>query len=656
MVQYEGHLPSLPDLPQPVVGNAPDAPTVFTDGSFSTPRYPSYSLSSAGIWWPQRTLIEQPLTQLEGDYTISKQTSDGVELLTFTQGSSSSSSRTELLGLNAALFSGVPFFAALDSSVVLRTAQAILDYLSLHDNLLRHRARLPQSVADLPTIPTLRRQLAFMPNSDYWLIFWRAVVSRGVEGIRLKKTKGHALEPHNRQWLADHPELRGEAIHNKRADRLADDARERFFHPNVRRLSTILVERHKQYVVFVRAIMAIIGRVHIVSQELRRAQTAIGQHLDRSLPNTLTFKPLWYDHSLHYHGLQFTCSQSMLSIFLSRHASAAIVSPFAKLLMFGRFAHTQNSSGLTWLELFILSISFADNPMSLLRSSTAQAQKPIARQLREFIAAASDFVKFALTPNHQAIFRASTKQPNRLAAFGYYNRVAHTCAHIFIGRETQSKLHLVMLALKAPLTRDQHEAYTANNLVIKAQKFVGHHLYHGGSAIAHLALKLKAELRSACCSLAQAPDQPCCNFCPQGHARSSTNQFCALNTTKSIWCFNCKGSHSATSWTCQCGVVWHQCHAHFSACMTEQTDSHSSVEPRRGIKRPVAASSSASAKRLARLEPSIASRLCLSPGLAARFPHLVSGEPGSSSGGLPQGNHCQAQSPTASPTPPLDFS
>ena len=214
-----------------------------------------------------------------------------MELITFATGPTSSSSRAELLGLNAALFSGLPFFAALDSAVILRTAQQIIDHLSSHSNLSRHRARLPQSVADLPVIPTLRKQLAFMPNSDHWLIFWRAIVKRCAHGIRLKQTKGHALDPQNRKWLADHPEVRTEALHNKRADRLADEAREFYFHSNVRRLSALLIERHQQYILFVRAIMAIIGRVHIFSQELRRAQATVGQHPDRSIPTIFMFKP-----------------------------------------------------------------------------------------------------------------------------------------------------------------------------------------------------------------------------------------------------------------------------------------------------------------------------------------------------------------------------
>ena len=38
-INGSGHLPDLPDLPSLVAGDAPDEPTVFTDGSFSEPNF-----------------------------------------------------------------------------------------------------------------------------------------------------------------------------------------------------------------------------------------------------------------------------------------------------------------------------------------------------------------------------------------------------------------------------------------------------------------------------------------------------------------------------------------------------------------------------------------------------------------------------------------
>ena len=291
--------------------------------------------------------------------------------------------------------------------------------------------------------------------------------------------------------------------------------------------------------------------------------------------------------------------------------------------------------------------------MTLLRSSTAQAQKPIVRQLREFATVASEVIRFALPVEQQNLFKANTKQPNRIAPFGYYNRITHTSAMLFLGKEAQTKLHLVLLALKSPLSRDQHEAFTAERLVVKPQKFVGHHIYHGGAAITHLATKMRSELRTEQCMLAQVPDQPCSYFCPQGHPRVSNNHVCAFDVTKSIWCFGCKASHSSMGWKCSCKTTWHLCPIHFSSCMVANSAVTTAATVSRGNKRPAAATSAVSARKLARLEPSMASRLCLSPALAAKFPHLVNRELSVSGRGLSQGAQSyQAQSPTHTHPPP----
>ena len=124
----------------------------------------------------------------------------------------------------------------------------------------------------------------------------------------------------------------------------------------------------------------------------------------------------------------------------------------------------------SWLELFFLSVAMSSNPWALLHSTSAHAQPTIARQLREFATAATTTLKFALTDDDQRHFLASTKQPNRLASFGYQNRTTHTCAHIAMNRRTQSALHRVMLSICQALTTDQRAALDTGSLQIKASK------------------------------------------------------------------------------------------------------------------------------------------------------------------------------------------
>ena len=143
-----------------------------------------------------------------------------------------------------------------------------------------------------------------------------------------------------------------------------------------------------------------------------------------------------------------------------------------------------------------MTIAMADSPMTYLRSATADSHKSLARQLHEFATVATAALKFALPEDTQKYFMANTKPPNRLAPCGYYNRITHTSAQIFLSKATQSKLQLVLLALKAPLTRDQHVDFTAGHLQGKAQKFAGNHLYHGATTAAAKAPLVRSKSKS----------------------------------------------------------------------------------------------------------------------------------------------------------------
>ena len=179
-----------------------------------------------------------------------------------------------------------------------------------------------------------------------------------------------------------------------------------------------------------------------------------------------------------------------------------------------------------------------------------------------------------------------------------------------------------MLSFRQALSPDQHEALANGSLQIKTQKYAGHHAYKGGKDIVSLSEALKIDLCSVQSTYAQVPDQPCSFLCPRGHPRSSDSQFDSYNVSKSIWCASCKGCHAATAWQCPCKIAWHNCPIHFvyPACAVQNCQRSTAL----GTKRPAAVNPETSARSLRRLEPSIATRACLGPRLAARFPHLAS--------------------------------
>eukprot|EP00973_Karenia_brevis_P027512 3794912-Karenia_brevis.AAC.1 len=80
-------IPYVSDLP-------PIIPNVYSDGSFTHPKYPVYGLSTCSTWWPHR-LSCMP-HQLEQEFSYAQQDADGLTSMLRLLGYTSSSSRAEL--------------------------------------------------------------------------------------------------------------------------------------------------------------------------------------------------------------------------------------------------------------------------------------------------------------------------------------------------------------------------------------------------------------------------------------------------------------------------------------------------------------------------------------------------------------------------------
>ena len=98
--------------------------------------------------------------------------------------------------------------------------------------------------------------------------------------------------------MREHPELQQEAILNNIADRIADATRSHFHHLELVKPSDALVVRHAKYVLFVRAVHSIIGRIHLASQAIRKPPAHRLEHPENALPAFINLVPLWVDFSL----------------------------------------------------------------------------------------------------------------------------------------------------------------------------------------------------------------------------------------------------------------------------------------------------------------------------------------------------------------------
>ena len=103
-----------------------------------------------------------------------------------------------------------------------------------------------------------------------------------------------------------------------------------------------------------------------------------------------------------------SCFYSFGSQCLNRFAAAVLVAyPIfivgdARLLSHTRFAQSPDVAGITWLDIFVLSLACCDQPHTIMQRATARVVRGIAHQLREFVTEAHEFAKLAL-PEHVSL-------------------------------------------------------------------------------------------------------------------------------------------------------------------------------------------------------------------------------------------------------------
>ena len=175
---------------------------------------------------------------------------------------------------------------------------------------------------------------------------------------------------------------------------------------------------------------AIITRVHEASQAVRKTPAFNMDPERRSinvgdrLLHTRPISPL----DLHFAPLRAKASTKLIDTHLSK--AGPLMTGFAQLLSHHSCAASPCHSGFTWLELLLLSIAASPNPTTIYVSNSAAPTKKLAHLLRDFTNKARTYLKFAYTPDVVNLFHVTHLPPNRLAHYGYVNRLPHTSVHI----------------------------------------------------------------------------------------------------------------------------------------------------------------------------------------------------------------------------------
>eukprot|EP00973_Karenia_brevis_P018014 2474841-Karenia_brevis.AAC.1 len=142
----------------------------------------------------------------------------------------------------------------------------------------------------------------------------------------------------------------------------------------------------------------------------------------------------------------------------------------ARLLLNCTFSNNDVTSGITWYELYLLSIGFSDNPHCL-ENSSAVSSKPIKYPLREFAKQAVALVKYMLCVDGQLHFRASNRAPNRMRNYGFSNCPQHLRLAPLLHAGVLDLLNVAVLQINRPLSIAQKTALQNTTLTISTYDF-----------------------------------------------------------------------------------------------------------------------------------------------------------------------------------------
>ena len=168
---------------------------VYTDGTlrFGQKR----GLGAYGTFWPGRTLEKQPLRVLEGRYGEAVEFEHGVKIFNAMEGGMQTSPRAELAAIILAVAADVQVYIGTDCVAVKNKLVRWFIYKGIKKRWrwIKH------------------------PNGDLWCALTQMIEAKGLEAVKIKRTKGHAKEEHITAGITTQRDAWGNGL----ADASADD-------------------------------------------------------------------------------------------------------------------------------------------------------------------------------------------------------------------------------------------------------------------------------------------------------------------------------------------------------------------------------------------------------------------------------------------------
>ena len=456
-----------------------------------------------------------------------------------------SSTRAELAAAIHALSAPGPTHIASDSQAFCRKANEILANPEQHP----------------------RRPWGLQPDGDLWQNFYQCATSKGVEAVRITWVKGHATDDHVAQGITTDTHRKG----NDAADKCADFG-VAAFGPDLQELCATYLWRHVRYVKLVKGILQMFVRVFKADAELR-AKKEKNEPYTQSQEQNLTAIPAnglkYADNNL---ARKFHTQDPLPKPDNLRHIHQSYYTDLYNFIETLEVQPIQrDTSGVTWLELFILfqlrggwKHDMEEESQLITKLSTKAATKQFQHAMKKV-------ANMHLDDADLTLFRSATTTQLRLKPLGFTNHMPKLSFLPKVVEEEATLIAQALLSMRAKFTTTMRDQLLQDTLLLKPCKLSlrskprWHKIIPREANLTETRLHINTRIANTqqTHNTARAAGLSLALHCPScDKAREVALNPFRNGNWQPAHCSRCSKAWGIKLWRCSCNKNWRLCQRH----------------------------------------------------------------------------------------------
>ena len=354
VMQYlaeQGHRDNARWEDEQVSEEPPAEPNVYTDGSLTNPDSWCWQVGGLGVWWPDRQLQQEPLTQKESTYADVEQKCHGVSMANIFTDLRGSSTRCEVAAAILALLPRGAVHIATDSQSLVQRGKAIIQWArqKAANSGFNGDGRMQRGGTNsrLRTKNVVAKDWRLVKDADLRSIFEALVQGRGPNSVDISKVKGHSTAE-----MVESGTVRAEDKHGNDAADTAADRGVMAMQTPLFKTGKTFAKKHGEY----RDCMARVHKYLVAIRDIVTEKRAAAKSQEDPFASLdRTSKKVHVQQKLQYAEAFDTQPVQLVRPILSKYGrtEAVEIASIAAFMTNTKWKKAAEGKGITWMELFL---------------------------------------------------------------------------------------------------------------------------------------------------------------------------------------------------------------------------------------------------------------------------------------------------------------